>query len=419
MSTYWEQRFARRMGGMTSSAIRELFKAVQQPGMISLAGGLPAPETLPTEAVSEASQRVLAERGQQALQYGSTEGYPPLRAWIVEYMAQQGVNISEDNVLITSGGLQGLDMASRILLNPGDRVLVESPTFLGALQVFNAYEISYVGVPLDEDGLQIEPLEAVLEVGPRFFYAIPTFQNPAGVTLTPERRRVLVELAAQAGVPILEDDPYRRLRYEGEHPPLLLALDMARLQPGQTSSSSVETWDSQGNVIYCGSFSKLLGPGLRLGWVVAPAAVIRRMVQAKQGNDLHTSLYVQMVVHEVVRGGFLEQHVPRLQTIYRERRDVMLEALARFFPPGVSWTQPQGGLFLWAILPSSLNIKELFEEALRHQVAFVPSTPFYADQSGPPAMRLNFSYPQPEQIETGIERLGTVLGQALSKSGAL
>ena len=408
MNGYWEQRFARRMGGVTSSAIRELFKAVRQPGMISFAAGMPAPEMLPTEAVSGASQRVLAKRGQQALQYGSTEGYPRLRTWIVAHMAQQGVNISADNVLIVSGGLQGLDMASRVLLNPGDRVLVESPTFLGALQVFNAYEISYVGVPLDEDGLQIEPLEVALEASPRFIYAIPTFQNPAGVTLSPERRRVFVELAAQAGVPILEDDPYRQLRYEGEHPPLLLALDMARFQPGE--------WDSQGNVIYCGSFSKILGPGLRLGWAIAPAVVTQRMVQAKQGNDLHTSLYVQMVVHEVVQSGFLEQHIPRLQTFYRERRDVMLEAMARHFPPEVSWTRPQGGLFLWAILPSSLNIRELFEEALRHQVAFVPGTPFYANQSGPPAMRLNFSYPKPEQIETGIERLGAVLTRALSKS---
>jgi 2-aminoadipate transaminase len=397
------------MGGVTSSAIRELFKAVQQPGMISFAGGMPAPETLPTEVISEASQRVLAERGQQALQYGSTEGYPPLRTWIAEYMAQQGVSIGEDNVLITSGAQQGLDMTSRVLLNPGDCVGVESPTFLGALQVFNAYEVSYVEVPLDEDGLQVELLETALEVGPRFIYAIPTFQNPAGVTLPPERRRVLVQMAAQAGVPILEDDPYRQLRYEGQHPPLLLALDMARFQPGQ--------WDSQGNVIYLGSFSKLLGPGLRLGWVIAPAVVIRRMVQAKQGNDLHTSLYVQMAVHEAVRGGFLEQHIPRLQTVYRERRDVMLEALARCFPPEVNWTQPQGGLFLWATLPSALNIRELFEEALRHQVAFVPSTPFYADKIGPPAMRLNFSYPQPEQIEMGIERLGVVLARALSKSG--
>jgi len=407
MSEYWEQRLANRMGGVTFSAIRELFKAVQQPGMISFAGGMPAPEMLPTEAVSEASQRVLAERGQQALQYGSTEGYPPLRAWIVAYMAQHGVNISEDNVLIVSGSQQGVDLASRITLNPGDRVLVESPTFLGALQAFSAYQASYVEVPLDGDGLQVDLLGAALQAGPRFIYTIPTFQNPAGVMLSPERRRVLVELAAQAGVPILEDDPYYHLQFEGEQPPLLLALDMARFQSSQ--------WDSQGNAIYLGSFSKLLGPGLRLGWIIAPAVVTRRLVQAKQGNDLHTSLYVQMVVHEVVQSGFLEQHIPRLRTFYRERRDVMLEAMARYFPPEVSWIRPPGGLFLWSTLPSSLNVKELFEEALRHQVAFVPSTPFYANESGPPAMRLNFSYPQPEQIETGIERLGAVLARALER----
>jgi len=404
------------MGGVTFSAIRELFKAVQQPGMISFAGGMPAPEMLPTEVVSEASQRVLAERGQQALQYGSTEGYPPLRTWIVEYMAQHGANISEDNVLITTGAQQGADLSSRILLNPGDCVLVESPTFLGALQAFSAYEASYVEVSLDEDGLQVELLGAALQAGPRFIYVVPTFQNPAGVTLSPERRRVLVELAAQAGVPILEDDPYYQLQFEGEHPPLLLALDMTRFQGFDTPSATQpkpSEWDSRGNVIYFGSFSKLLGPGLRLGWVIAPAVVLRRMVQAKQGNDLHTSLYVQMVVHEVVRSGFLDQHIPRLQAFYRERRDVMLEAMARYFPPEVSWMRPRGGLFLWSTLPPSLNVKELFEEALKHQVAFVPSTPFYAQGSGPPAMRLNFSYPQPEQIETGIERLGMVLAQAL------
>jgi len=408
MSAYWDQRFARRMAGVSSSAIRELFKAVQQPGMISFAGGMPAPEMLPAEAISEASQRVLAERGQQALQYGSSEGYPPLRAWIVEYMARQGVDVTPDNVLIVTGAQQGLDTASRVLLNPGDCIAVESPTFLGALQVFSIYEVGYATIPLDEDGLQIRSLEAALEAGPRFIYLVPTFHNPAGVTLSPQRRRTVVDLAARAGVPILEDDPYRQLRYEGEHPPLLAALDMARFEePGG--------WDSEGNVIYLGSFSKLLGPGLRIGWVVAPKPVIRRMVQAKQGNDLHTSLYVQMAVHEVVQSGFLEQHVQRLQKVYRERRDVMLAAMDRHFPPGVDWTQPQGGLFLWATLPSSVDIMELFEEAMAHQVAFVPGTPFYAEKGGAPAMRLNFSYPQPEQIETGIQRLGEALAQKLGR----
>jgi 2-aminoadipate transaminase len=408
VNTLWEQRFARRMGGVTSSAIRELFKAVQQPGMISFGGGMPAPEMLPTEAFAEASQRVLSKRGQQALQYGSTEGYPPLRAWIVEYMARQGVVLDEGNVLIVTGAQQGLDLAARLLLNPGDRVVVESPTFLGALQAFNAYQVGYTTVPLDEDGLQVELLEDALEAGPCFIYTVPTFHNPAGVTLSPERRRILIELAARAGVPILEDDPYCQLRYEGEHLPSLLALDAARFQPG----------DDQGNVIYLGSFSKLLGPGLRLGWVIAPTVVIRRMVQAKQGIDLHTSLYVQMVVHEVVQGDFLERHVARLRAVYRKRRDVMLAAMARHFPPGVSWTRPQGGLFLWVTLPPSLSADELLEEALRHRVAFVPGAPFYAEENGSHALRLNFSYAQPEQIETGIQRLGEVLAQALERDDA-
>jgi len=400
VDTAWEQRFAHRMEGVVSSAIRELLKAVQQPGVISFGGGMPASDLLPADAIREASHRVLTERGQQALQYGLTEGYPPLQAWIIEYMARQGITLDESNVLIISGAQQGLDLAARLLLNSGDRVAVESPTFLGALQAFNAHQAAYVSVPMDEDGLRVELLDDVLAAGPRFLYTIPTFQNPSGVTLSQERRRILVELAARAGVPILEDDPYSQLRYEGEHLPSLLALDAARFQSGDTH---------QGNVILVGTFSKLLGPGLRLGWVIAPAVVIRRMAQAKQGIDLHTSLYVQMVVYEVLRSGFLDPHIARLQQVYRERRDVMLAAMARHFPPGVSWTRPQGGLFLWVTLPPSLDATALLAEALRRQVTFVPGTPFHADGSGRHTMRLNFSYSPPEQIEMGIQRLGEAL----------
>jgi len=404
MSIPWEQRFAHRMGGVSSSAIRELLKAVQQPGMISFAGGMPALEMLPVDAVREASRRVLAEQGPLALQYGLTEGYPPLRAWIVEYLARQGIALEEENVLIVTGGQQGLDLTARLLLNPGDRIIVESPTFLGALQAFNAYQTTYVPVSMDDEGVQIESLEAALAADPRFIYAIPTFQNPSGVTLSRKRRHALIHLASQAGVPILEDDPYWQLRYEGEHSPSLLALDVARFEQGK----------APGNIIYLGSFSKILGPGLRLGWIAAPAVVIKRMVQAKQGVDLHTCLYVQMVVHEVVsQSGFLEQLVTRLRTAYRERRDVMLTAMAQHFPPEVSWTQPKGGMFLWVTLPSSLNAEELLVEALRHKVAFVPGAPFYADGNAPHALRLNFSYSQPEQIEVGIQRLGEVLARAL------
>jgi 2-aminoadipate transaminase len=405
MKDYWEGRLARRMGGVTSSAIRELFVPAQQPGMVSFAGGMPSPELLPMEAIREASQRVLSERGRQAIQYGSTEGYPPLRDWIAEYTAQQGMSLDRENVLILTGAQQGLDLTARLLLNPGDRVAVESPTFLGALQAFNAYQAVYETLPVDEEGLQVDGLEEALEIGPRFLYTIPTFQNPSGVTLSSKRRRQLVEMAAQAKVPILEDDPYHELRYDGEHLSSLLAMDAKDVQPEDEPGF-------QGNVIHLGTFSKLLGPGLRLGWAIAPAHLIRRMVQAKQGVDLHTSLFVQMVVHEVIRDGFFEQHVARSCVAYRERRDVMVEAMARYFPPDVNWTIPQGGLFIWVTLPTWVDADDLLNKAIANQVAFVPGSPFFAGQGGSHTLRLNFSYPDSEQIEVGIQRLGQVLAQA-------
>jgi 2-aminoadipate transaminase len=380
--------------------------------MISFAGGMPAKELLPIEAVREASQRVLIEHGHQALQYGSTEGYTPLRAWIIEFMAGRGVTLNVDNVLIISGAQQGLDLTARLLLNRGDCVAVESPTFLGALQAFNAYQAVYETVPVDNDGLDIGVLEEVLATGPRLIYTVPTFQNPSGVTLTLERRQALLQMAAQANIPILEDDPYHRLRYEGEKLSSLMALDASLY-------GSDRNQNYQGNVIYLGSFSKLLGPGLRLGWAIAPAYIIRRMVQAKQGVDLHTSLFVQMVVYEMMRGGFFEQHIEGLRTAYRERRDLMLAAMTRYFPPEVSWTQPQGGLFIWVTLPASMDSTDLSEKALENKVAFVPGTPFYADKGGSNTLRLNFSYPNPDQIEVGIQRLGEVLAQANETSLAV
>jgi 2-aminoadipate transaminase len=405
MKISWEQRLARRMGGVTSSAIRELFIPAQQPGMISFAGGMPAADLLPTDVIREASQRVMVERGRQALQYGSTEGYLPLRSWIIDYVSRQGITLNEDNVLIITGAQQGLDLTARLLLNPGDRVVVEAPTFLGALQAFNAYQAGYEMIPVDEDGLQLELLEKVLGSSPRFIYIVPTFQNPSGVTLSHKRRCMLVEMAAQANVPILEDDPYHQLRYEGEHLPSLLVLDADQFEPD-------DTLGHQGNVIYLGSFSKLLGPGLRLGWAIAPADLIRRMVQAKQGADLHTSLYIQMIVHEVVKGGFFEEHIARLQAAYRERRDRMLAALTKYLPPEVTWTHPQGGLFIWVTLPSSMGSEALLQKAMLNKVAYVPGAPFYANGEGFHTLRLNFSYPTVDQIEEGIRRLGEVLAQA-------
>ncbi len=405
MKISWDQRLARRMGGVTSSAIRELFVPAQQPGMISFAGGMPASELLPIEVIREASQRVLVDRGHQALQYGSTEGYMPLRTWIVEYMTKYGVTLNEDNVLIITGAQQGLDITARLLLNRGDRVAVESPTFLGALQAFNAYQATYEPVPVDEKGLQVEVLEEIIPSGPRLIYTIPSFQNPSGVSMSLERRKELVRIAAQNDIPILEDDPYHQLRYEGERLPSLLALDATLSEPDHNQNYN-------GNVIYLGSFSKLLGPGLRLGWVVAPAFIIRQMVQTKQGIDLHTSLYVQMVVHEAIHDGFFEDHIAQLQKTYHEKRDLMLAAMTRYFPQEVSWIHPQGGLFIWVKLPAWLDAEDLLPSAMNNKVAYVPGAPFHAGNDGSHTLRLNFSYPSAEQIEMGVRRLGEVLTQA-------
>jgi 2-aminoadipate transaminase len=403
MKTLWEERYALRMGRMRSSIIRELLKLTERPEVISFAGGLPAPEVFPIQEFRAAADRVLSEHGPEALQYSTTEGYRPLREMIARHTARYGIVAKPENVLITSGSQQALDLLGRVFLNPGDRILVERPTYLGALQAWNAYQAEYIGVPMDDEGLRTDYLEEALRAGPKFIYALPNFQNPTGVTLSLERRRRLVELAAEAGVPIIEDDPYGQLRYEGEHLPPLVVLE------GQLHSNDDECCYS-GNVIYLSTFSKTLAPGLRLGWVIAPTEVINRLVQAKQGADLHTSTFIQMVAYEVARGGFLDRHVREIRAVYRARRDAMLAALEEYFPEGVRWTHPQGGLFLWATLPAGLDAQELLPLALeREKVAFIPGGPFFPDEPEQNTMRLNFSYLPPERIAEGIRRLGRVL----------
>jgi 2-aminoadipate transaminase len=401
MKTLWTERYAQRTQRIQSSAIRELLKLTEQPDVISFAGGLPAPDVFPVKEFQEACQKVLAEHGPQALQYSATEGYRPLREMIARHTARYGIVVGPDNILITSGSQQALDLIGKVFINPGDRILVEKPTYLGALQAWNAYQAEYVTVPLDDDGMQTEKLEEALRVGPKFLYVLPNFHNPAGVTLSLERRKKLIELADHYGVPIIEDDPYGQLRYEGDHLPSLVVLDNEFQRHTGAPYS--------GNVIYLSTFSKTLAPGLRLGWIIAPVEVIKRLVQAKQGADLHTSTFTQMVAYEVARGGFLDKHVRFIRTVYRERRDAMLEALARYFPAGVHWTRPQGGLFLWVILPEHVDAAEVFTAAIQEKVAFVPGAPFHPDGSGHNTMRLNFSYMGPEKIEEGIKRLGRVL----------
>jgi len=398
------------MEWMKSSIIRELLKLTERPEVISFAGGLPAPEVFPVEEFQAAAERVLKEHGPEALQYSTTEGYRPLREMIARHTARYGIVVKPENVLLTNGSQQALDLLGRVFLNPGDHIVVERPTYIGALQAWSAYQAEYIGVPMDEAGLRTDYLEDALRVGPKFIYALPNFQNPTGVTLSLERRRELVRLAARAGVPLIEDDPYGQLRYEGDHLPPLVMIE------SELHSNDDECCYS-GNVIYLCTFSKTLAPGLRLGWVIAPVEVIERLVQAKQGADLHTSTFVQMVAYEVARGGFLDRHVRRIRAVYRERRDAMLAALERHLPEEVRWTHPEGGLFLWATLPEGLDAQEILTIALeKGKVAFIPGGPFFPNEPEPNTMRLNFSYTSPERIEEGIARLGRVLKGVVAKS---
>lgn len=418
MSTPWRHRYAQRMQWMGSSMIRELLKLTAQPEIISFAGGLPAPELFPVEEFEAAAYRVLDKHGSQALQYSTTEGFMPLREFIVDKMAAYGITASAENVLITSGAQQAIDIIGKVLINPGDRVLTEQPTYLGALQSWRAYQADFVTVPIDEDGLRVDLLEEALCAGPKFMYILPNFQNPGGVTLALERRHELIRIADHYGVPIVEDDPYGELRYEGEHLPPLVVVD------NDLVNHSADTYDDhgsfmRGNLIYLGTFSKTLAPGLRLGWMVAPARVIEQAVKAKQGMDLHTSSFVQMVAYEVVKDGFLKPHVKRIRDVYRARRDIMLAALERTFPRPVQWTRPQGGLFLWVTLPPHLNATTLLEQAIAHHVAYVPGVAFDPSGRAENTFRLNFSNATEAQIEEGIERLGKMLHMALATAPAM
>jgi len=413
VSTAWKSRFSVRTKNIKSSAIRELLKITQKPEVISFAGGLPAPDVFPVSRFQEACRKVLEVNGHQALQYGASEGYEPLREMIARHITRYGIEAKTENVLITSGSQQALDLIGKLLINPGDRILVEAPTYLGALQAFNVYGAEYVAVESDDDGLRTDLLELPLRTGPKFMYVLPNFQNPGGTTLSEGRRHQLVLLADKYGIPIIEDDPYGQLRYEGEHLPPLVVLDRENLRRDDDYSI--------GNVIYLSTFSKTLAPGLRLGWIVAPSDVIAKLVQLKQGADLHTSTFGQMVAYEVARDNFLDEHVKLIRRVYRERRDVMLEALRKCFPPEVTWTHPHGGLFLWVTLPEGMDCNKLFEAALKENVAFVPGDCFYAGnfaKEGCRHFRLNFSYGQPEQIREGVRRLSVAIKQQMRELSA-
>jgi 2-aminoadipate transaminase len=400
MQTPWEYRYANRTQRMGSSVIRELLKLTEQPDIISFGGGLPAPEVFPVKEFKAACNYVLDNFGAQSLQYSTTEGYRPLREMISRHTERYSVNITPENILITSGSQQALDFIGRVFINQGDHIVVESPTYLGALQAWNAYGAQYIAVPSDENGMDVDKLEEALRIGPKFIYVLPNFQNPSGTTLSLERRKKLVELADRYGVPIVEDDPYGQLRFEGEHLPSLVWLD---------SQFRGDNGCYTGNVIYLSTFSKLLAPGIRLAWVIAPEQVIRKLVQTKQAADLNTAAFNQMVAYEVGKGGFLDEHVKTIRQVYKERRDVMLEAMEELFPTNVRWTRPKGGMFLWGILPENMDASEVLKKAIERKVAFVPGASFHPNGGGANTMRINFSYSNPENIREGVARLGTVL----------
>jgi len=392
-TTDWEGMLAERTEWMQSSVIRELLKLTMLPDIISFAGGLPAPAAFPVRDFRDACSWVLAHDAEKALQYGPTEGYPPLKEYLIAAMAKYEIPAVLNNVLFTSGSQQALDFIGRVFLNEGDKIITGEPTYLGAIQAWDVYGPQYLTVPLDDQGMRMDRLEEVLEANPgvKFIYVLPNFHNPAGTTLPLERRLKLVELAAKHGAFIVEDDPYGELRYEGEDITPIFALHKE-------------------NTIYLSTFSKTLAPGLRLGWIVAPERIMKRFVQAKQGADLHTSTLVQYLAHDICQRGLLRAHVRKIRQVYRERRDTMLAAMEERFPPELKWTRPLGGLFLWVRMPQSLDAQELLTVAVEEKVAFVPGQAFYpGGNGGRNCMRLNFSYSPPDIIEEGVARLGRAI----------
>jgi len=391
-------QLSERARKLTSSAIRELLKITERPEIISFAGGLPSPAAFPVEELRVAADRILRDSPTAALQYSATEGYMPLREWVAERQSTPGAPIDPSQVLITTGSQQALELLGKVLIDSGSRILVETPTYLGALQSFSLYEPEFVSVPTDDQGLIPEALTSSLTQGARLLYAQPNFQNPTGRRLPLERRQALAGLATQSSFPVIEDDPYGALLYRGEPLPTLLSL-------------------APQHVVHLGSFSKILAPGLRVGYIIAPAGLHFKLVQAKQATDLHTPSLNQQIVHEVVRDGFLDRHIPAVRSIYRAQCDAMLAALDRNMPKSVTWNQPEGGMFIWLQLPDSIDSNELLAAAIKENVAFVPGGPFYATPASAAessrTLRLSFVTVPAEKIAVGIERLGKLIAARL------
>jgi 2-aminoadipate transaminase len=389
-------KWAKRTERMQRSTIREILKLTKQKDMISFAGGLPAPESFPLEAFAEAMAKTFREDGVSALQYDVTEGYPPLKEFLCRWLSRHGIHCTPDHLMLTNGSQQALDLIGKVFLDPGDRILVEEPTYLGAIQAFNAYEAAYVSTPMDDEGILIAGIEQALKrKHPKIAYLVPTFQNPSGITMSPGRRLAVLKALRPARIPIIEDDPYGYLRFHGTPAPSLYSLARGK------------------GVIYLSTFSKILSPGIRMGFVVSEPAIIHALVMAKQAADLQPNSLIQRAVYHYGESGHLDKHIPNIIEIYRKRAVIMMQAMRQHFPPEVRWVEPQGGMFIWCTLPAKISASRLFRKAIANKVAYVTGSVFYANGGGDNTFRLNFTNCSETQIRIGIERLGAVLRSAI------
>ncbi len=396
----WADLYADRALLLKSSAIRDLLSVTARPDIISLAGGLPYTRDFKMNKMVEATTECMLKQGNEALQYGSSEGHIGLKQHISEMMTEEGVSAHPEDFIITDGSQQALDLIGKIFIDPGDHILVEAPSYVGALEAFIGYEPKVVAIPLDDQGIRIDLLEEQLKqmkkkgIRPKFLYVVPNFHNPGGVTMSAPRRHRLIELSQEYDLLLIEDNPYGRLRFEGEDIPSLRTLD--------------------DKVVYLSTFSKILSPGIRLGWVVAPHPILEKIIFAKQSADLCSSSFTQRVVEEFLGTNDLNEYLKQLTNRYRNRRDAMLEALEEYFPAEAKWTHPHGGFFIWVELPEFIDTTEMLAEAINKKVAFVPGRSFFADTSGSNFMRLAFCYPNEEDIRDGIKRLSEVVKDQIS-----
>jgi 2-aminoadipate transaminase len=392
-------KYADRTNFMKASEIRELLKLTENPDIISFGGGMPSPHAFPIKIIERIAKKVLEKHGVQALQYGPTEGITPLREALIKRMKKtRNIRCNLNQIMITTGSQQVLDLVPKVLINPGDYIVVECPTYVGALSAFNCYQPNYMPIHMDENGMKTDELEEKIKLNKdriKFIYTIPNFQNPSGVTLSLDRKKHLLEIAEKYDVMVLEDEAYSELEYTREIIP------------------SLKSMDKNEKIIYTHTFSKVLAPGFRLGWLVANEELVRKIGIAKQGVDLCTNSFVQLIAEEYIRTGLIDKQISKIRRMYKKKRDIMIEALEKHFPKGSSWTKPHGGMFIWVSLPVKIDTKEMFSDAIKAKVAYVPGASFCVDGSGKNCMRLNFSNTDDSKIEEGIKRLARIIKERL------